>query len=64
MLTENGTSKTNILIILATETAEMVRLEKIWKYRDIEFNLNYNLYKSLVGPTIHFTICIYAQPWL
>ena len=43
MLTENRTSKKEIVIRLFTETAAMVRLENIWKYREIEFNLKYKL---------------------
>ena len=48
MLTENETSKKEILIRLAITTAAMVRLEKIWKAREIEFKLRYKFYKSLV----------------
>ena len=47
-LTENGTCKKYCLIRLGTATSEIVRLEKIWKYSEIEFNLKYKLYISLV----------------
>ena len=45
MLIENGTIKKDILIRL---TAAMVRLDKIWKSRQIKFNLKYKLYKCQV----------------
>ena len=45
MLIEYGTSKEELLIRLATA---MVRLENIWKTREIKFNLTYKLCKSLV----------------
>ena len=54
MFIENGTSKKDILSRLATSTAAMVRLEKIWKFRDFNSisstssNLHYLVRYSLV----------------
>ena len=48
MNTEYGTSKTKILIRLFTSTAAILRLEKIWKSREIELNIKYKLYTSLL----------------
>ena len=62
MLTKHGTivdrySKKDILIILATSTAAIVRFEKILKVREIEFNLKYKLYRMCIHilNTIYFT---------
>ena len=52
MLTENGPGNKEILIRLATTTSAMVRLEKIWKSREIEFNLKLRYFKYITDTLI------------
>ena len=46
-LTKDGTCKTEIHIWIATATAAMARLTRVWK-SNISFQTNFKLYKSLV----------------
>ena len=57
MFIENRMSKKEILIRLATATAAMVRLEMIWKSREIELNVKYSCIQTLkIDSTTHITI--------
>ena len=47
-LKKNGSSEGEIRIRIATATSAIVRLDKIWTSKMINFTLKYNLYKSLV----------------
>ena len=47
-LKSEGASYNELLIRLATDTSAIVRLEKIWKSKNITYHVKYNIYKSLI----------------
>ena len=47
-LKKDGSSEGEIRIRIDTATSDIVRLDKIWTSKKINFTLKYNLYKSLV----------------
>ena len=47
-LKKDGSSEGEIRIRIATATSAIVRLDKIWKSKKMNFTLKHNLYKSLV----------------
>ena len=51
-LSDDATSKKEICIRLATATSVMVKLEKIWRSKEIVFKIKCKLYKSLVLSTL------------
>ena len=54
MLTNSGNSKNEIRIRLATAVSTLVKLEKIWRSREIQFKLKFRLYNSLVLSTLFY----------
>ena len=52
MLTNAGNSINEIRIKLSTAVSALVKLEKIWRYGEIEFKLKCRLYNSLVLSTL------------
>ena len=51
-ISDDATSKKEIRIRLATATSVMVKLEKIWRSKEIVFKIKFKLYKSLVLSTL------------
>ena len=51
-LSDDATSKKEIRIRLATATSVMVKLENIWRSKEIVFKIKCKLYKSLVLSTL------------
>ena len=47
-LTDNANSKNEMAIKIATATSIMVRMEIIWRSREISFKIKFNLYNSLI----------------
>ena len=47
-LTDNANSKPEIVIRIARATSDMVRLDMIWRSREISFKIKCNFYNSLI----------------
>ena len=48
-LTDNDNSKNEITIRISTATSIIVRLEIIWRSREISFKIKFNLYNYLIN---------------
>ena len=52
----NANSKHEISIRIATVTSIMVRLEMVWRSREISFTFKFNLYNSLIITIFYMSI--------